>query len=216
MTFKDQTFRLLPDGTTQNEDTIMSRHISPYEIYAKHVLETMYPERYGTLLLRDKPDLQTEDGAAGIEVTSVNGEIFERLVSEIAVSQPYQAPSDRVLELCAKCGIEYHNWQTFVIKPLPAAGFVEPFRRKLQKLNAGYAFLGRYDLYLYSDRHTLEDYELEPLLETLCGENRAPISYKYVYIDADGKLVCFDLAHGTFEVRPISGMRLEPLEGLAD
>ena len=99
MTFKDQTFRLLPDGTTQNEDTIMSRHISPYEIYAKHVLETMYPERYGTLLLRDKPDLQTEDGAAGIEVTSVNGEIFERLVSEIAVSQPYQAPSDRVLEL---------------------------------------------------------------------------------------------------------------------
>ena len=63
MTFKDQTFRLLPDGTTQNEDTIMSRHISPYEIYAKHVLETMYPERYGTLLLRDKPDLQTEDGA---------------------------------------------------------------------------------------------------------------------------------------------------------
>ena len=62
----------------------------------------------------------------------------------------------------------------------------------------------------------MEDYELEPLLETLCGENRAPISYQYVYIDADGKLVCFDLAHGTFEVRPISGMRLEPLEGLAD
>ena len=28
MTFKDQTFRLLPDGTTQNEDTIMSRPVS--------------------------------------------------------------------------------------------------------------------------------------------------------------------------------------------
>ena len=194
----------------------MSRHTSPYEIYAKCMLETMYGQRYGTLLLRDKPDLQTADGEAGIEVTSVNGEVFERLVSEIAASQPYQAPSDRILDLCAKCGIEYHNWQTFVIKPLPAAGFIEPFRRKLQKLNAGYAFLGRYDLFLYSDRHTLEEYELEPLLETLCDENRAPISYHYVYIDAEGKLVCFDLAHGTFEVRSIAGMREALMDALEE
>ena len=194
----------------------MTKHISPYEIYAKHALGTFYRERYGTLLLRDKPDLQTADGEAGIEVTSVNGEVFERLVSEIAASQPYQAPSDRILDLCAKCGIEYHNWQTFVIKPLPAAGFIEPFRRKLQKLNAGYAFLGRYDLFLYSDRHTLEEYELEPLLETLCDENRAPISYHYVYIDAEGKLVCFDLAHGTFEVRSIAGMREALMDALEE
>ena len=194
----------------------MPIHTSPYEVYAKYILEAMYGERYGTLLLRDKPDLQTADGEAGIEVTSVNGEVFERLVSEIAASQPYQAPSDRILDLCAKCGIEYHNWQTFVIKPLPAAGFIEPFRRKLQKLNAGYAFLGRYDLFLYSDRHTLEEYELEPLLETLCDENRAPISYHYVYIDAEGKLVCFDLAHGTFEVRSIAGMREALMDALEE
>ena len=173
----------------------MTRHTSPYEIYAKYVLETLYWERYGTLLLRDRPDLQTVDGA------------FERLVTEIAMSKPYQAPSDRILELCAKCGIEYDSWQTFVINPLPAAGFIEPFRKKLRKLNAGYAFLGRYDLFLYSDRHTLEDYELEPLLETLCDENKAPISYQYVYIDAGGKLACFDLAYGVFEVQSTKGLR---------
>lgn len=185
----------------------MSKHTSPYEIYAKVVLETLYPRRYGTLLLRDRPDLQTADGESGIEVTSVNGEAFERLVTEIAMSKPYQAPSDKILELCGKCGIEYHDWQTFVIKPLPAAGFIEPFRKKLKKLNAGYAFLGHYDLFLYSDRHTLEDYELEPLLAALCEENQAPISYVYVYIDADGKLVCFDLARGNFEVRSTKGLR---------
>ena len=185
----------------------MSRHTSPYEVYAKLVLETLYGDRYGTLLLRDRPDLQTADGESGIEVTSVNGEAFERLVTEIAVSQPCQAPSERILDLCAECGIEYHAWQTFVIKPLPAAGFIEPFRKKLKKLNAGYAFLGHYDLFLYSDRHTLADYELEPLLASLCDENKAPISYLYVYIDADGKLVCFDLAHGSFEVRSTKGLR---------
>ena len=185
----------------------MSKHTSPYEIYAKCILETMYGERYGTLLLRDKPDLQTADGESGIEVMSVNGEAFERLVTEIAMSKPYQAPSDRVLDLCAKCGIEYHSWQTYVIKPLPAAGFIDPFRRKLKKLNAGYAFLGHYDLFLYSDRHTLDDYELEPLLESLCDENKAPISYHYVYIDADGKLACFDLAHCTYEVKSTLGVR---------
>lgn len=185
----------------------MSKHTSPYELYAKFVLETLYGDRYGTLLLRDRPDLQTADGESGIEVTSVNGEAFERLVTEIAVSQPCQAPSERILDLCAECGIEYHAWQTFVIKPLPAAGFIEPFRKKLKKLNAGYAFLGHYDLFLYSDRHTLADYELEPLLASLCDENKAPISYLYVYIDADGKLVCFDLAHGSFEVRSTKGLR---------
>ena len=194
----------------------MSRQTSPYEIYAKHVLEAAYGDRYGTLLLRDKPDLQTPDGESGVEVTSVNGESFERLVTEIAMSQPCQAPSDRILELCAKCGIEYHAWQTFVINPLPAAGFVEPFRKKLKKLNAGYAFLGHYDLFLYSDRHTLEDYELEPLLASLCGENRAPVTYRYVYIDAGGKLACFDLPRGTFEIRSTRGLREALLAGSAD
>lgn len=194
----------------------MSKHTSPYEIYAKYILEAVYSDRYGTLLLRDRPDLQTSDGEAGVEVTSVNGEIFERLVTEIAMSQPYQAPSDRVLDLCAQCGIEYHAWKTFVINPLPAAGFVEPFRKKLKKLNAGYTLLGRYDLFLYSDRHTLADYELEPLLETLCHENTAPISYHYVYIDADRKLVCFDLAHGTFEVQSTKGLREKLMTGSAD
>ena len=193
----------------------MSRHTSPYEVYAKYILEAVYGDRYGTLLLRDKPDLQTADGEAGIEVTSVNGETFERLVTEIAMSQPYQVPSDRILELCAKCGIEYHAWQTFVINPLPAAGFVEPFRKKLKKLNAGYAFLGHYDLFLYSDRHTLENHELEPLLEALCEENKAPISYHYVYIDASGKLACFDLAHGTYEVQYTKGLREKLISGSA-
>ena len=194
----------------------MSRDTSPYEIYAKHLLETLYGERYGTLLLRDKPDLRTADGESGIEVTSVNGEAFERLVTEIGMSRPDQAPSDRILDLCAKCGIEYHSWQTYVIKPLPAAGFIEPFRRKLKKLNAGYAFLGHYDLFLYSDRHTLDDYELPPLLEALCAENRAPISFHYVYIDAGGRLVCFDLAHGDFEVKTVRGMRGELLAEFAE
>lgn len=180
---------------------------SPYEVYAKHMLEAMYWERYGTLLLRDKPDLQTGDGEAGIEVMSVNGEAFERLVTEITGRNACQAPTDRILKLCAECGIEYHDWQTYVIHPLPAAGFVEPFRRKLRKLNRGYAFLGRYDLFLYSDHHTLSDFELDPLLETLCEENRAPISYHYVYIDAAGRLACFDLARGEVEVRSTAGIR---------
>lgn len=190
----------------------MSRHVSPYEVYAKHMLEALYWDRYGTLLLRDKPDLQTADGEAGIEVMSVNGEAFERLLSEIAAEEPCRAPSDRVLALCAQCGIEYRDWQTYVINPLPAAGFVEPFMRKLKKLNKGYAFLGRYDLFLYSDRHTLESYELEPLLEELCELNQAPISYHYVYIDAGGKLVCFDLARGSFEVRRTAKVREKVLE----
>lgn len=190
----------------------MPNRINPYEVYAKYVLETMYGERYGALLLRDKPDLQSADCESGIEVMSVNGEAFESLATEIATSIPYQAPTDRILKLCAECGIEYTDWHTFVINPLPAIGFLQPFKRKLKKLNSGYAFLGHYDLFLYSDRHTMEDHELEPLLNALCEENVAPISYHFVYIDAAGKLVCFDLAHRKFEVRSTSELRDRFLE----
>lgn len=87
----------------------MTRHTSPYEIYAKYILETLYWERYGTLLLRDRPDLQTVDGESGIEVTSVNGEAFERLVTEIAMSKPYQAPSDRMPRLAAAVRFIVHT-----------------------------------------------------------------------------------------------------------
>ena len=53
---------------------------------------------------------------------------------------------------------------------------------------------------MYSDRHTLDDYEMEPLLESLCAENQEPISYHFVYIDSGGKLACFDLAEKSYEV----------------
>lgn len=189
---------------------------NPYEVYAKYILEAMYWERYGTLLLRDKPDLQTADGESGIEVMSVNGKAFECLMTEMETHEPYQAPSDRILKLCAECGIEYTTWPVYVIHPLPAAGFIEPFKRKLRKLNAGYSFLGHYDLFLYSDHHTLEDYELDPLLEALCEENKAPISYHYTYIDTAGKLACFDLAHGEVEVRPTDEVRSSLLTKFAE
>ena len=61
--------------------------------------------------------------------------------------------------------------------------------------------------YFSTPRHTLSEYELEPLLEMLCEENQAPISYRYVYIDADGKLACFDLVRRTYEVRPTGDVR---------
>lgn len=53
----------------------------------------------------------------------------------------------------------------------------------------------------------MDDYELEPLLEALCAENRAPICYHYVYIDAAGRLACFDLAHGEYEIRSTGKIR---------
>lgn len=56
---------------------------------------------------------------------------------------------------------------------------------------------------------------MEPLLETLCEENKAPISYQYVYIDTSGKLACFDLAHGTVEVQSTKGLREKLISGSA-
>lgn len=63
-----------------------------------------------------REEIQTADGESGLEVTSVNGESFERLVTEIAMSKPYQVPSERILDLCEKCGIEYHSRQTFAVE----------------------------------------------------------------------------------------------------
>lgn len=41
-----------------------------YECYAKVVLEELYPEQFVNLKIEDKPDLQTNDGEWGVEVTN--------------------------------------------------------------------------------------------------------------------------------------------------
>ena len=63
------------------------RHISPYEVYAKHMLETLYWDRYGPLLLRDKPDLQTVDGEAGIEESIVLDQRNDELIAVSIVAE---------------------------------------------------------------------------------------------------------------------------------
>lgn len=62
----------------------MAQRTNPYEVYAKYILEAMYGERYGILLLRDTSDLQTADGESGIKVMSVNSEAFHYIYIDSA------------------------------------------------------------------------------------------------------------------------------------
>lgn len=58
------------------------------ECYAKFVLEYCYPERYGTLSVLDKPDLQNRCLDIGVEVTTSASENFKAAES-VACKLPY-------------------------------------------------------------------------------------------------------------------------------
>ncbi len=61
-----------------------------FERYAKLTLETILGERYSALINRDRPDLQTDDGRIGIEVTRALKESkieAMKLLNEMAVAE---------------------------------------------------------------------------------------------------------------------------------
>ena len=61
-----------------------------FERYAKITLETILGEKYSKLVNKDRPDLQTEDNAIGIEVTRALKESKVeaiKLLNEMAVAE---------------------------------------------------------------------------------------------------------------------------------
>lgn len=132
------------------------------ECYAKIVLEYCFPQKYGNLLIEDKPDLYDKANDIGIEVTTaVNHDLQEArsLWSKMASKRPVQQEKDKgrmhQLHYDYQGGVQ--NWGTTEYdKGADSQAFdivYKAIEYKLQKLNqAGlYKYCRRYALFIESE-----------------------------------------------------------------
>ena len=160
------------------------------ELYARFMLQALFPARYGVLERSDKPDLKTQDGAVGIEVTRVvwPGEMI--LAKYLHPAQNEEDPDNADPEVIGISspynGVNYE-------------GFGKLLDYKYGRINNdGYAPCGEYDLYVIW-RDLFED-EIPGAVEMIAEENRAnPVNYRYVYLDTIGLVVRFDSLSGETE-----------------
>ncbi len=139
----------LPDHTKLDYD----------ECCAKLVLEELFPERYGKLLLADKPDLQ--GNGVGIEVTIANDRNMQEALHNWirAVSSFDEEKRKRNINRMQQLGVEYTGGIQSWPDSTPSFSLTRcAIEEKIKKLKKGNYFpFSRYELFVFTDTWYHED-----------------------------------------------------------
>ena len=179
-----------------------------FEQYAQITLSTFLGGEMTSLVNRDRPDLQSPDGASiGIEVTRAMEEsklAQEALMKDIAVVTP--SPRDEEIEQILEYGYAYglKKGKYIGLKELSYWSMALPMRRilesKVSKVGNGfYGHFGKMGLFVFS-RENLGEQEARKAMDyTLFLQKYQDIRYDRLYIaDVNDLFVC-NLADGLSE-----------------
>lgn len=179
-----------------------------FEQYAQITLSTFLGGEMTTLVNRDRPDLQSPDGASvGIEVTRAMEEsklAQEALMKDIAGVTP--SPRDEEIEQILEYGYAYglKKGKYIGLKELSYWSMALPMRRilesKVSKVGNGfYGHFGKMGLFVFS-RENLGEQEARKAMDyTLFLQKYQDIQYDRLYIaDVNDLFVC-NLADGLSE-----------------
>ena len=185
------------------------------ECLAKIVLEKLFPNRYTTLEIADKPDLRDLRHNIGIEVTS-SDPVEEREALRLWSTTNYMDESEnkeRNIKRLEQLGVKYTEgvqvWPSKSFWPshlesTPWFYFFNAFCEKARKLNQGhYAVLSEYDLFVHSEDF-FWPYELSPwmsdLLEKMVEKNQKVRRFSYVYLVGGSSIYIWNLVRQNYEV----------------
>ena len=187
------------------------------ECFAKLVLEKFFFDRYGTLVLSDKPDLRARENTIGIEVVNAVPQGTQEalsLASKIANDNDSESKNNDRIRILKKRGYNYtkygmshpsisYSYDPFhpiVISESPLKEILFRFEEKVRKLNgSGYSALARYDLFIYSERYIGDDF-ITPLITAFLDRNNNLRKYSFVYVFSLNGIHEFDLINATHVV----------------
>lgn len=157
-----------------------------YECCAKLILEDLFPERYGQLLIADKPDLQGEN--VGIEVTRANDPKMEEALNNWvkACSCEDESKRARYIQHMARLGVKYSGWVQDWPGRSPSFDLTkQAVETKIRKLASGtYKPFPRYELFVFTDtwyyETVVEDAKRYLFDQRICQY------YKTVYVLSEG------------------------------
>ena len=166
------------------------------ECEAKLVLEEYAGDRYSSIYMRDKPDLQDDIKNIGIEVTS-------------SISPEKRRAIHNWIEECEAKGYDVNFWDAYECsfeeikekcENVKYDDFVCAFLRKSNKLNSGgYKKFQTYDLFILSEEQVFLE-NMPELLQRLVPLNKVPLRYSCVYMYTQCMLITFDLDNETYKV----------------
>ncbi len=182
-----------------------------FERYAKLTLETVLGVKYSDLVNRDRPDLQTDDGRIGIEVTRALKESkieAIKLLNEMAVAEVKTISS--LTEKCATgyaYGLvdtdsvgaeEYRYW-------LEASPLKRVIENKVNKVKNGfYGDFDEFGLYIFTKDDVTPDDLLAAMKWTMELQAGAERQFQTLYISEVQMLYVCDVATLSYKQYSIS------------
>lgn len=197
-----------------------------FEITAKMILENVYGESLGALLISDKPDIISKDQSFGIEVTRVidpGQKIREDYFAKEIAGKQYKHLDVEGLKRFEQDGFEVltnehiHNSQgddtvTAFISPvfcLTTEPAKDAIIKKLDKINTG-KFQTVRNLYLYLIANYVFNYtesDIQEIVDCFVEENTKAVSkYNGLFIDNWEQLYRYDYATRKTEVVVLNGL----------
>ncbi len=179
-----------------------------YECYAKVILEDLFADRYGKLIISDKPDLQNENLNIAVEVTSAVPREHREAV-ELWCKSQYADPKqkekniERMKQLNVEYteGIQFWNSETISdtqIEGYPIEEFIKSYCSKLRKLNERkYKKFACYDLFVLSELY-VPNKLCDIVLNALLSKNYGNINFSRVILHEEENIITFDLLNKTY------------------
>lgn len=182
-----------------------------FERYAKLTLETVLGAKYSDLVNRDRPDLQTDDGRIGIEVTRALKESKVeaiKLLNEMAVAEVKSVSGlvDKrgmgyaygLVDVDSVGAEEYRYW--FEASPLKRV-----IENKVAKvMNGFYGDFEEFGLYIFTKDDMMPDDLLSAMKWTMELQAGAEQQFQTLYISEVQMLYVCDVATLSYKQYPIS------------
>lgn len=182
-----------------------------FERYAKLTLETVLGAKYSDLVNRDRPDLQTDDGRIGIEVTRALKESKVeaiKLLNEMAVAEVKSVSGlvDKrgmgyaygLVDVDSVGSEEYRYW--FEASPLKRV-----IENKVAKvMNGFYGDFEEFGLYIFTKDDLTPDDLLSAMKWTMELQAKAEKQFTTLYISEVQMLYVCDVATLSYKQYPIS------------
>ena len=182
-----------------------------FERYAKLTLETVLGAKYSDLVNRDRPDLQTDDGRIGIEVTRALKESKVeaiKLLNEMAVAEVKSVSGlvDKrgmgyaygLVDVNSVGSEEYRYW--FEASPLKRV-----IENKVAKvMNGFYGDFEEFGLYIFTKDDLTPDDLLSAMKWTMELQAKAEKQFTTLYISEVQMLYVCDVATLSYKQYPIS------------
>lgn len=172
-----------------------------YEYFAKLVLEECFSDKIVPLVLKDKPDLQSENNLLGIEVTIVYPDMeADVLFSKINHNEARNKEKalkklddngKHIIFLGVACSKGRIYGKTVAGSPLEF--IVKAVENKVKKLNSGgYDNFQRYGIFIYTEM-LIGNHNKDDLMRCIHEKNQGEIKYSDIYIFSQQGIFLFDM-----------------------